>query len=249
MSEIDTLQDRFKHIRIVMIGTTHPGNIGAAARAMFTMGLQRLVLVQPEAKFPSGVATARASGANKVLDDTQVFDNLSDAIADCSLVMGASARARRIAWPEVQPDECAQKALESKGEVALLLGREHSGLNNEELEACQYLVRIPTNPKFSSLNVASALQVLSYEVRRQALMQAPPEVEEEPHIPVDSAEMERFYAHLEQTLVDIDFLDPDNPRLLMRKLRRLFHRAEPNISEANILRGILKAAQKSSSTP
>ncbi|MDX1251255.1 MAG: tRNA (cytosine(32)/uridine(32)-2'-O)-methyltransferase TrmJ [Gammaproteobacteria bacterium] len=231
-------------IRVVLVGTTHPGNIGAAARAMKTMCLSRLHLVSPE-KYPCAEATARASGADDVLAQAQVHDSLDAALAGCSLVFGASARRRTIQWPEVDPRECAALALaeSAAGEVALVFGREHSGLTNAELERCHYLLHIPSNPDYSSLNLAAAVQVIAYEVMMAGDRPAAPAVEEPPDR-VTAAEMEKFYDHLQQTLFDIAFLDPANPRQLMRRLRRLFNRVQLDRNEYNILRGILTETQK-----
>ncbi|MFZ5593408.1 MAG: tRNA (cytosine(32)/uridine(32)-2'-O)-methyltransferase TrmJ [Pseudomonadota bacterium] len=232
-------------IRVVLVGTTHPGNIGAAARAMKTMCLSRLHLVSPE-KYPCAEATARASGADDVLAQAQVHDSLDAALAGCSLVFGASARRRTIQWPEVDPRECAALALaeSATGEVALVFGREHSGLTNAELERCHYLLHIPSNPDYSSLNLAAAVQVIAYEVMMAGGRPAAPAAEESPDR-VTAAEMEKFYEHLQQTLFDIAFLDPANPRQLMRRLRRLFNRIQLDRNEYNILRGILTETQKS----
>ncbi len=233
-------------IHIVLVETSHPGNIGAAARAIKNMGLSHLRLVKPQ-KFPSGTATARASGAIDILQNAQIYESLADAIADCSLVFGTSARERSIAWTPLTPRMCAEKALEIQKPVALVFGREHSGLTNEELDLCHYAIRIPTNPQFSSLNVAAAVQVLCYELHCQeqllsvqARINELPEAEEPP---VSAETMHVFYQHLEQTLIEIGFLDPENPRQLMRRLQRFFNRAQPTEIEMNILRGVLTAAQ------
>ena len=235
----------FPHIRIVLVGTTHPGNIGAAARAMKNMYLSRLYLVDPQ-RFPDAEATSRASGADDVLAGASVCSSLEQALSGCSLVIGASARLRTIAWPQAGAREGARLAVDEArrgGEVALVFGREHSGLTNEELERCNYLMHIPANPEYSSLNLAAAVQVAAYEVMMADASddQAPTE-EEEP--PATADELHHFYGHLERALVDIGFLDPANPRLLMRRLRRLFNRVRLEKTEVNILRGILTEAQK-----
>ena len=234
----------FSKIRIVLIETSHPGNIGAAARAMKNMGLSRLSLVQPR-QFPSAEATSRASGADDLLANAVVTDTLEEAIADCSLVIGASARLRSLSWPQLDVRECAAEVLrgsEGGEEIAILFGREHSGLTNEELERCQYLMHIPTNPEYSSLNLAQAVQVMAYELR--VGLGKKTEAGEEETEYATGADLEGFFEHLEQTLVDIDFLDPDNPRQVMRRLKRLFSRTRIEKVEHNILRGILTAAQK-----
>lgn len=228
--------------RIVLVETTHPGNIGAAARAMKNMGLTRLSLVKPQ-RYPNADATARAAGADDVLASAVICASLDEALAGCSVVFGASARPRSISWPQLDPRQAAVRALAAvaTGEVAFVFGREHSGLSNQELDRCNYLLTIPTNPEFASLNVAAAVQVISYELRmagRDASPAAPSE-------PMASAEdRERFYRHLEQVLLDLEFLDPNNPKHLMRRLRRLFNRVELDCNEINILRGILTAVEQ-----
>lgn len=242
------MEDNFTNIHIVMVGTTHPGNIGGVARAMKNMGLSRLSLVAPEAKFPHPKATARASGAVNVLENTQIFSTLEEAIADCSLVIGTSARMRTLPWPVVEPRECAARVMsvEKGAEVAIVLGRENSGLTNEELALCQLLVTIPTNPDFSSLNIAAAAQVICYEIRLAAGLDNAPL--NEPDSPLaTSAEIEGMFAHFEQALTDIEFLKTEHPGQLMRRLRRLFTRTGIERLEVNILRGMLKAAQKAKS--
>ncbi len=241
-------------IRVVLVNTSHAGNIGGAARAMKNMGLSRLVLVDPE-DFPSPNAVARASGATDILDSAQVVATLEEALVGCSLVLGTSARDRRIPWPLLDPRECASVSMEqaaSGGEVALVFGREYAGLTNEELQRCQYHVHIPSDPQFSSLNLAAAVQVLTYEVRMAWLVAEgrPTKVEKLETTamldaqPVTVDELENYFGHLEQTLVDIGFLDPAKPRHLMPRLRRLYGRSGISKLEMNILRGILTETQK-----
>ncbi len=234
----------FPNIRFVLVETTHPGNIGAAARAMKNMCLNRLYLVKPQ-QFPHAEATARASGADDILATAQVTATLEEALEGCSLVFGASARPRTISWPQVDARRCGEMATETRGEIAVIFGRESSGLTNAELEKCNYLVHIPTNADYSSLNVGAAVQVIAYELFMAARHpHAPPDPAGEEPAPAE--EVERFFDHLEQTLVQIDFLDPGNPRQLMRRLRRLFNRARLERTELNILRGILTETQKKS---
>ena len=231
--------------RFLLLNTSHPGNIGASARAMKTMGLGELCLVEPK-EYPSAEATARASGADDLLARARVFDSLDDALQGCNLVIGASARARSIPCPLLDPRECATMIAEQGdgGQAAVLFGNEQSGLSNAEMDRCQYLVRISANPDYSSLNLAAAVQIIAYELRMAGLSEAGDVAgEQSQRVPVDSAEMERFYRHLEQVLVELDFLDPENPRQLMRRLRRLYSRAGPDSNEMNILRGILTATQ------
>ncbi|WP_320825862.1 RNA methyltransferase [Reinekea sp.] len=238
-----------QQVRVVMVHTSHPGNIGAAARAMKTMGFRHLVLVQPR-DFPSATATAMASGATDLLDGAVVVETLQEAIADCGLVVGASARSRTLPWPLVNPREMAQQVLSmpDNSQVALVLGRERSGLTNDELACCHCHVNIPANPDYSSLNVASAVQVLTYELRMscQAGQEKP-----KPHWgvpwdqpPANAGQLESLFQHWERVLVDIDFLNPNNPRTLMSKVRRLILRAHPDEVEANILRGMLSHVDK-----
>tara|TARA_R110000868_G_scaffold159350_5_gene388076 strand:+ start:94 stop:864 length:771 start_codon:yes stop_codon:yes gene_type:complete len=235
-----------ENIRVVLVGTSHPGNIGGAARAMKNMGLSQLVLVDPR-DFPSEDAVARASGATDILDAAQVVATLEEALVGCRLVMGTSARDRHIPWPMLEPRECGGVACEQAqqgAQVALVFGREYAGLTNEELQRCHYHVHIPSDPAFSSLNLAAAVQVLAYEVRmawlategRPARQSAVVDPDEEP-VAVD--ELESFYRHLEQALVEIRFLDPAKPRHLMSRLRRLYGRSAVSRLEMNILRGIL----------
>jgi tRNA (cytidine32/uridine32-2'-O)-methyltransferase len=231
------------NIRIVLIQTTHPGNIGAVARAMKNMCLTHLCLVAPKT-FPSVDADARAVGAEDVLAQAIVCDTLDEAVKECRLVIGTSGRARRIDWPSITPKQGAEKLVagaQSKN-VALVFGREQSGLTNAELDRCQYMVRIPANPDFTSMNVAAAVQVLTYEILLASQLLS---IEPQETLPLPrQEEMRLFYQHLHEVLVQIDFLDPDNPRLLMRRLIRLFNRANPDQKELNILRGILTAVQR-----
>jgi TrmH family RNA methyltransferase len=213
---------------------------------MKTMGLERLMLVEPRG-FPSAEATARASGADDLLARAVVCPDLDTALAGCRWVVGASARLRKITVPPLLPRDCARQArLESEqGEVALLFGREQSGLSNEELDRCHALVHIPTDAAYGSLNLAMAVQVLAYELRMAHLEDwRPPADIGERTPPAGAEEVERFYAHLEQALLELEFLDPGNPRQLMRRLRRLFNRVRLDQNEVNILRGILSAAQQ-----
>lgn len=255
----DTFQDQ---LRIVLVETSHSGNIGAVARAMKNMGLGSLYLVNP-ASFPDEASYARAAGASDVLDNTRVVSSLDEAISDCVLVMGTSARGRKVPWPVIAPPEAAAKAAEhtAAGPVALVFGRENHGLSNDELQRCHFHIHIPSNPDYSSLNLAMAVQVVSYEMRMHFLrgleggegspyLKAMTEPGDEgwdvPVAPV--SDVEGFFGHLEQVLVDIDFHRRENPRQLMTRLRRLFQRAKLDQMEINILRGILTAVQKSSGT-
>jgi tRNA (cytidine32/uridine32-2'-O)-methyltransferase len=235
------------NIRIVLIGTTHPGNIGAVARAMKNMCLSRLYLVQPK-EYPCAEATSRASGAHDLLAEAQVCADLDEALTGCRMVVGASARLRSVEWPQLEPRECADRLLAeaAEGEVALIFGRESSGLSNEELDRCHYLVHIPANEAYSSLNLSQAVQVLAYEIYRTSLQGHKTEPGERPDLA--TAEMlEGLFRHLDRTMLDIGFSDPRQSDKLNRRLRRLFLRARPDRDELNILRGILSAAQDTQS--
>jgi len=250
-------------IRIVLVETSHSGNIGAVARAMKNMGLGSLCLVNP-VSFPDEASYARSAGASDVLDNARVVSSLSEAISDCVCVMGTSARGRKVPWPVIAPPDAAVKAAEqcSAGPVALVFGRENHGLSNEELQRCHFHIHIPTNPDYSSLNLAMAVQVVCYELRMHYLRDVEGEKKSQylkpmvapgdpgwdvPPAPVQ--DVESFFEHLEQVLVDVDFHRRDKPRQLMTRLRRLFQRAHMDQMEINILRGILTAVQKSAGQP
>jgi tRNA (cytidine32/uridine32-2'-O)-methyltransferase len=233
------------NVRIVLVCPSHPGNIGASARAMKNMSLQRLDLVRPD-KFPHADALARASGADDLLASAQVHDSLEQALEGCRWVVGTTARERTIGWPTLSPREFARQAHQhaSAGEIAVVFGRERTGLTNEEVDRCHALVRIPGNASYSSLNLASAVQILAYEIFLGFADEIDATIDSGATIPSSHEDLERFYAHLEQVLVEIGFLDPDNPRQLMRRLRRLFNRSGLQENELNILRGILTAVQQ-----
>ncbi len=248
----------FQDIRIVLINTSHTGNIGSTARAMKTMGFTDLVLVDPvdfDPAHPTEVSVAMATGAAGLMCDARVVSTFKEAIEDVSIVMGASARNRHIPWPLMHPRQAAGKAMQvvkNKQKVAIVFGRERTGLTNEELSMCQVHVHIPTNEEFSSLNVASAVQVMTYEMR-MAILAFTGKLDAEysgdwgvswDHDLANQGEINGFIEHLEKTLVDIEFLDPTNPRQLMPRLRRLFQRAVPDKIEINILRGILNMIKR-----
>ncbi|WP_043759883.1 tRNA (cytosine(32)/uridine(32)-2'-O)-methyltransferase TrmJ [Aeromonas taiwanensis] len=236
-------------IRIVLVNTSHTGNMGSAARAMKTMGLTQLVLVDPQA-LPDEEAVALAAGASDVLASARIVPTLDEAIADCGLVIGTSARSRTLSWPMLDPREAGHQLVQ-EGEqhpVALVFGRERTGLTNDELQKCHYHVAIPANPDYSSLNLAMAVQTLCYEIRMRwlALQEQPAsEPGAEPVAYPSAQQLEGFYLHLEQTLQKTGFIADDHPGHVMSKLRRLFNRARPEAVELNILRGILTSVQKS----
>lgn len=236
-------------VRIVLIETSHPGNIGAVARAMKNMCIESLYLVRPK-DYPSGVATARASGADDVLANAVICDDIEDAISDCQMVIGASARLRSINWPELNPRQCANMVneLPNSDAIAIIFGREDSGLTNAEMDKCQYLVHIPTNAAYSSLNIAAAVQVICYELHtaQQGIETAPPsakQVDDDLGERASAKELEGMFEHMESTLTEIGFLKPPSCQKLMRRLRRLYNRASLDSTDINILRGVMSAAQ------
>ena len=236
-------------IRIVLVGTQHPGNLGSAARAMRTMGLTRMVLVAPE-KAPNLDTAAMAAGAEALVMDAPVFATLEEAVADCRLVLGCTARSRRIALEELLPREAAERAVEASragGNVALVFGRERTGLDNHELQLCHAAVHIPSDPEFSSLNLAAAVQVLAYETRMALLgaEEAKPANAADPvEPPASHAELEGFFSQLSDTLAAIDFHKGRTPESAERKLRRIFLRADMNVREVRLMRGVLADAQR-----
>ncbi|PUB91493.1 MAG: tRNA (cytosine(32)/uridine(32)-2'-O)-methyltransferase TrmJ [gamma proteobacterium symbiont of Ctena orbiculata] len=232
-----------KNIRIVLMDTSHPGNIGAAARAMKNMSLRQLHLVTPQ-HYPHQEATSRASGADDLLNNARVAGSLDEALTGCRLVVGTSARTRSIDWPIVTPREAAAKLVQEarSGDVALVFGRERSGLTNSELDRCTFLVHIPTNEDYSSLNLGAAVQILAYEV--YLAQQQDPTVKSDTQRDLATADMlQGFHEHLAQALDDIGFTDPRQSQKLLRRLRSLFQRARPDKDEINIMRGILSAMQ------
>lgn len=240
-----------ENIRIVLVNTSHPGNIGAAARAMKNMGLSKLVLVDPK-EHPTFEAYSRAAGADDILGEAKVVSTLAEALTGCTWVAGTSARMRTVQWPVYEPRESAAKAIESldNGEAAIVFGRERTGLTNEELELCNTLVHIPTNPEYSSLNVAAAVQVLCYELRLAALAAeinndrvSKTTGKHKEDVPASTDQLDGMYQHLYQTLEDIKFIGTSNPDIIMRRLKGLFNRAQTTRREVAILRGIFSAAQ------
>ncbi len=236
------------NIRIVLVNTSHPGNIGAVARAMKNMGLSQLYLVDPK-EYPSEQAEWRASNAVDVLSSAHVVNHLDEAIAECGLVIGTSARERRIPWPLFTPRECGERSIVEAAEhpVAIVFGREDRGLTNEELHKCHYHVHIPSNPEYSSLNIAAAVQVVAYELRVTCLTSQqsgkPLHFDDWDMPPANSEALENYYEHLQETLQKLNFIQPDNPRQTMTRLRRLYNRVRLDEMELAIMRGMLTSIQ------
>jgi tRNA (cytidine32/uridine32-2'-O)-methyltransferase len=256
-------------VRIVLVNTSDCRNIGSAARAMKTMGLSQLVLVDP-IEMPNGQAQALAAGATDVLSNAKVVGSLSEAIEDCGLVIGTSARSRTLPWPMLEPRGCGEKMIIEATEypVAIVFGRESSGLTNDELQQCHFHVQIPANPDYSSLNLAMAVQTLSYEVRTSYLLSLDEDKQErstgngsyigkgtiakntfnaksenDELYPV-TGEIERFYQHFDSALKATGFIGDKHPGLVMTKLRRLFNRARPDVKEIKMMRGILASVER-----
>jgi tRNA (cytidine32/uridine32-2'-O)-methyltransferase len=235
-------------IRIVLVNTSHTGNIGSAARAMKTMGLKHLYLVDPVSELDSK-ANALAAGATDVLGNAVIVDTLEEAIKDCGLVVGTSARSRTLSWPMLDSRECGDKLITEAANypVALVFGRENSGLSNEELQQCNFHVCIDANPEYSSLNLAAAVQTLCYEIRMHsiALERAPYKDLQPPENPYPlSAELENFYQHFESTFLESGFIRPNHPGAIMSKVRRMFNRTRLESQELAILRGMLSSIDK-----
>ncbi|WOH37375.1 tRNA (cytosine(32)/uridine(32)-2'-O)-methyltransferase TrmJ [Thalassotalea fonticola] len=248
------------NVRIVLVNTSDCRNMGSAARAMKTMGLKNLVLVDPK-EMPNGQAQALAAGATDVLANAKVVATMKEAIEDCGLVVGTSARSRTLPWPMLDPRGCGKQMSQEGKEypVALVFGRESSGLTNDELQLCHYHVAIPANPEYSSLNLAMAVQTLSYEIRMNFLEAEQAQFDKQ-EVESDSSdselqegeskyqlveETERFYDHFESALQKTGFIQPKHPGIIMTKVRRLFNRARPDGKELKMLRGILASIDKS----
>lgn len=238
------LMELLRDIRVVLVQTVHSGNIGGVARAMKNMGLRDLWLVSPR-QYPDPEASWRAAAASDVLDGATVVGTLAEAIAGCALVVGTSARERKIPWPIVEPRACARELLDVRAggqPVAVVFGREDFGLNNEELQCCNLHVTIPSDPEYSSLNLAMAVQVMAYELRLEALAREGISTEVAWDQPLATADdLERLYVHFEATAIALGFLDPERPRQLMPRMRRLFGRSRMDVMELNVLRGMLAA--------
>lgn len=229
-----------ERVRVVLVGTTHSGNIGAVARAMRTMGLHALHLVAPRASIDDQ-ARAMAAGGEGILDAATIHPDLRAAVADCVLVVGTSARARGIGWPALDPAAAAEELVRAaaQGPVAVVFGPERSGLSNHDLDLCRHRLEIPANPEFPSLNLAAAVQIVAYEIFRAGSGPRPvaPARGPEPR----QGEIEALHAHTLRTLAALGFYDPEHPRRLARRLRELVNRANPDQNEVNMLRGVLAA--------
>lgn len=233
-----------ENVRIVLVNTSHTGNIGSVARAMKTMGLSSLYLVDPVSP-PDSHSSALAAGATDVLGKAVIVDTLHEAISDCCLVAATSARSRTLSWPMLSPRQAGEKLVAEAQDapVAIVFGRENNGLSNDELQQSQFHIEIPANPEYSSLNLAMAVQLVSYEVRCAFL--AAKEFNSDAEEPYPLVEdIERFYAHLQDTLQTTQFIRPQHPGQVMAKLRRLFTRARPDKQELNILRGMLSSVDQ-----
>ena len=232
-------------VKVVLVGTTHPGNIGATARAMKNMGILHLALVEPK-EFPSDVATFRSKAAKDILEKASVHTSLEEAISECELVVGTSARGRTIPWPVLNPREAAEEMHKSSlnGKVAIVFGREDRGLTNEELGLCNFHVHIPSDPEYSSLNLSQAVQILAYEIRLSYL--------QDRHVNKDywdvelanNEQTERLINHMDELMQEVDFYDVENPRKLLVRVRRFFKRSKIDVMEANIFRGLFATIQK-----
>lgn len=237
---------KFAVIRVVLVATSHPGNIGSTARAMKTMGLHRLYLVSPKL-FPHQKALEMAAGAGDILEKAVITNSLEEALQGCQLIFATSVRPRGLSLPGLLPTDCARLIAEQppETEIALVFGREHAGLTNEELLHSHYHVTIPSNPQYSSLNLSQAVQILAYEVRMKLLSPQAPAILSQDRL-ATGAEVEQFFAHLHEVMVAIDFLKSTKPtRRLSQRIRRLFNRAKLENMEISILRGILSQIQKS----
>tara|TARA_B100002051_G_C16722565_1_gene633353 strand:+ start:1001 stop:1756 length:756 start_codon:yes stop_codon:yes gene_type:complete len=232
-------------VKVVLVGTTHPGNIGATARAMKNMGILDLALVEPK-EFPSDVATFRSKAAKDILEKASVHTSLEEAISECELVVGTSARGRTIPWPVLNPREAAEEMHKSSlnGKVAIVFGREDRGLTNEELGLCNFHVHIPSDPEYSSLNLSQAVQILAYEIRLSYLQDRHVNKEYWDVELANNEQTERLINHMDELMREVDFYDVENPRKLLVRVRRFFKRSKIDVMEANIFRGLFATIQK-----
>jgi tRNA (cytidine32/uridine32-2'-O)-methyltransferase len=233
-------------MRIVLVGTSHPGNIGASARAMKAMGVNQLALVSPK-QFPAAAATAMASGADDLLENAHVVNSLEEALVGCEVVFGTTARDRHLEWPVLSPHEAAAKAVNAmaRGPVAFVFGREQSGLSNAELDRCQHAIRIPTEPDFNSLNLSQAVQICVYEARNAFIAASTDSRRAEQPTDADpianNETLEQLHGHLMTSMESVGYFKPADPRLLERRVRRMLNGANMRHTETQILRGFLTA--------
>jgi len=232
-------------VKVVLVGTTHPGNIGATARAMKNMGILDLALVEPK-EFPSDVATFRSKAAKDILEKASLHRSLEEAISECELVVGTSARGRTVPWPVLNPREAAEEMRKSSlnGKVAIVFGREDRGLTNEELGLCNFHVHIPSDPEYSSLNLSQAVQILAYEIRLSYLQDRHVNKEYWDVELANNEQTERLINHMDELMQEVDFYDVENPRKLLVRVRRFFKRSKIDVMEANIFRGLFATIQK-----
>jgi|TARA_B100001029_G_scaffold66144_1_gene53680 tRNA (cytidine32/uridine32-2'-O)-methyltransferase len=241
------LKDYADSIKIVLVGTTHPGNIGAAARAIKTMGLRHLDLVCPK-EFPSEQAIYRSKAAKDILENARIYQSLLESVKDCEMVIGTSARNRKVPWPVLDPKNASKEInsnVRNNSKVAIVFGREDRGLTNEELGLCNLHVHIPTNEDYTSLNLAQAVQIMTYEVRMSFIGEDNLESDQEWDVDIATSDQtERLIEHMDELMQDVEFYDIENPRKLLMRVRRFFKRSGIDVMEANIFRGLFSTIQK-----
>ena len=246
-SKNTSLMDHSNFIKVVLVGTTHPGNIGAAARAIKTMGLSKLDLVCPK-EFPSNEATYRSKAAKDILEKASIHETLFESVKGCEMVIGTSARNRKVPWPVLNPKNASKKinaAVKNNSKVAIVFGREDRGLTNEELGLCNLHIHIPTNEDYSSLNLAQAVQIVTYEIRMNFLESESLKNDQEWDVELASAEQtERLIEHMDELMKEVEFYDIENPRKLLMRVRRFFKRSGIDVMETNIFRGLFSTIQK-----
>ena len=239
--------DYSNFIKVVLVGTTHPGNIGAAARAIKTMGLSKLDLVCPK-EFPSNEATYRSKAAKDILEKASIHETLFESVKGCEMVIGTSARNRKVPWPVLNPKNASKEintAVKNNSKVAIVFGREDRGLTNEELGLCNLHIHIPTNEDYSSLNLAQAVQIVTYEIRMNFLESESLKNDQEWDVELASAEQtERLIEHMDELMKEVEFYDVENPRKLLMRVRRFFKRSGIDVMETNIFRGLFSTIQK-----
>ena len=248
MASGDTsLMDYSDSIKVVLVGTTHPGNIGATARAIKTMGLSKLDLVCPK-EFPSDEATYRSKAAKDILEKASIHETLLESVKGCEIVIGTSARNRKVPWPVLNPKNASiqiNTAVKNNSKVAIVFGREDRGLTNEELGLCNLHIHIPTNEDYTSLNLAQAVQIVTYEIRMNFLELESLKSDQEWDVELASAEQtERLIEHMDELMKEVEFYDTDNPRKLLMRVRRFFKRSGIDVMETNIFRGLFSTIQK-----